>query len=84
MILHSINKHSTEGDKQLIRVKCDAKFERNEVDCKLAILKSKGPGDWSDVFSSNSEYDSAMVDYHWVTDSVYMSTILPLSIYALD
>ena len=77
-ILNSLNSRKTleaEG-KTLVRVKCSPKFCRNTIDYKIALYKSKNE-------PADNDYDEAMVDFHWVTDSVYAQEILPLEIYEI-
>jgi hypothetical protein len=67
IILHSLSKaaNTKVADKVLVRMKCDPKFNRIEVDCKLAMLESNKKG------LDSEEYSEVLVDFHWVTDSVY-------------
>ena len=76
--MHTANQMSNkQSEKTMIRVKCNPKFDRNETDIALGVHASKPCDD-------NSEYAEAMVDYHWITDSVYTLELLPISIYAIE
>ena len=52
-------------------MKCDADFDREAVDKAIALGATE----------DNSAYESVLVDFHWVSDSVYSARLLPLSIY---
>ena len=76
--MNSLNSRRTlEAEaKTLVRVKCSPKFNRNSIDYKIGLFKSKNE-------PVDNDYDEAMVDFHWVTDSVYSQEILPLEIYEI-
>lgn len=83
IIAHSLNQlNSKPNRKTLLRVKCNPKFNREETDCKLATFASD-PNKDSDVVS-NSNFEEALVDFHWITDSVYVQELLPISLYSIE
>ena len=77
-ILNSLNSRKTleSENKTLVRVKCSPKFCRNTTDYEIGLFKSKNE-------AAENDYDEVMVDFHWVTDSVYGQEILPLEIYEI-
>jgi len=72
------------SEKTLVRVKCDSKFDRTNVDCKLAEIASKNGQKNDSEEEGNSQYIEVIVDFHWITDSVYVQELLPISIYSMD
>ena len=89
-ILHSATQAANrqagpQAKKILLRVKCNPKFDRSSVDCQLASLAEGDPtGDQREVPEANSDFSEAQIDFRWVTDSVFMGKVAPLSLYVFQ
>ena len=66
---------------KMVYVKCNSSFDRALVDPQVEEWMDKGQADEAAV---NDDFDEVIVDFHWITDSIYKQKLLPLNFYEIN